>query len=254
MSDTGDETSETVRHILHEASMDPAPADIILVHGALDRGMAFRKVAQHLHRYNVTMYDRRGYGASVTMAPTTDMDVHIADLLGLMTDRPAVVIGHSFGGLISLLAATKHPDRFAALGIYEAPMPGTKLGDGGGPTPPEDPDDLVRWFYKRQGDDAFDEMPERAQSALLAEGPGLAADLSAVASLTEPLDATAIAVPTVVAYGAESNDRHVTRSQALVEQLPNAQVFVAEGAKHPCHRTHPDQFVAFIKATVDLME
>jgi len=245
-------SDETVRYILHEASVDPAPADIILVHGALDRGMAFRKVAQQLHQYNVTMYDRRGYGASVDLAPTTDMDVHIADLLGLMADGPTVVIGHSFGGLISLCAAAKHPDRFAALGIYEAPMPGAKLGEDGG-APPSDADDLVRWFYGRQGDDAFDQVPERAQAALFAEGPGLAADLTVIANLAEPLDPTTIATPTVVGYGSESAARHITRSEALVEQLPTAQVFVAEGAKHPCHRTHPGEFATFIKTTLELV-
>lgn len=240
-----------VSFILHETWKDSAP-NVVLVHGALDRGMAFRKVVQGLHDYNTTVYDRRGYGASVDLGAEPDLDVHVADLLELMGEEPTVVIGHSFGGLISLLAASRHPERFAALGIFEAPIPGRGIASGD--ARPTEPDEAVAWFYKRQGDSAWDEVPERAKGALLAEGPALLADLNAAGAYDGPFDAAAIAVPTVVGWGDASGQHQIDRSVALVDEMPNAEAHPIAGAKHPAHRTHPAEFLAFIEATVARVE
>lgn len=241
-----------VSFIVHETWKDPAPADVVLVHGALDRGMAFRKVVQGLHDYNTTVYDRRGYGASVDLGAADDLDVHVADLLELMGDRPAVVIGHSFGGLISLVAASRQPERFAALGVYEPPIPGVGVADFDDGRPSE-PADLVPWFYKRMGDTDWDDMPERARAALLAEGPGLAADLRGAFSGKDEFDPATVTMPTIVAHGEQSVKRHVERSVKLAEELPNGSLIVVPGAKHPAHRTHPAEFVEFVNQVIALI-
>lgn len=247
--------SETVTSILHEAYDEPA-ANIILVHGALDRGMAFRGVVARLHSYNTTVYDRRGYGASLDLPLAKDISEHVADLMGLIGDTPTVVVGHSYGGLVGLLAAAQHPDLVPFLGVYEPPLPGVMLptdGDISEPTPPTDPEDLVRWFYRRTvGESAFDEMGEHAQKALIAEAPALAADMGGAASASEPFDPSTVTVPTLVGYGGQSISRHIARAEWLAENLPNGSLMEAPDAAHPCHRTHPEQFVAFIKAAVAL--
>ena len=247
--------SETVTSILHEAYDEPA-ANIVLVHGALDRGMAFRGVVARLHDYDTTAYDRRGYGASLDLDLASDISDHVADLMGLIGDKPSIVIGHSYGGLVAMLAAAQHPDLITVLGVYEPPLPGVTLptdGDVPEPEPPSGAEDLVRWFYRRTvGESAFDQMGEHAQKALIAEAPALAADLGGAANTPEPFDPSMVSVPTLVGYGGQSVPRHIARAEWLAENLPNGSLMEAPDAAHPCHRTHPEQFVAFIKATVAL--
>ena len=246
--------NDSVEPILYDASSEPV-AKVVLVHGALDRAMAFRGVLQRLHRYDVTVYDRRGYGAAVELTPATTLDDHVADLIAVLEtssldDTPSVVVGHSMGGAIAMLAAIARPDLVRSLGVFEPPLPGITLPTDDAPTSasiPEDPEHLVRWMYRRVvGESAFDHMDARAQRALVEESPALRVDLESVRDLAEPLDPTAIAVPVVVGYGGESVPRHIARAEWLAEQIPNATLFEAPGARHACHRSHPELFSKFV--------
>lgn len=241
--------SDSVEPILYDASSAPL-AKIVLVHGALDRSMAFRGVLQRLFTYDVTVYDRRGYGAAVGLTSATSIDDHVADLIAVLDETPSVVIGHSLGGAIAMVAAARRPDLVQSLGVFEPPLPGIVLPTDDSPTSasiPEDPEHLVRWMYRRVvGESAFERMDARAQRALVEEAPALRADLESVRELDEPFDPTAVAVPTVVAYGADSVPRHIARAEWLATQIPNAALFEAPGAQHGCHRSHPELFAKFV--------
>ena len=84
---------------------------VVLVHGVLDRGRSFRRVAEILATdFRVLYYDRRGYAAAADpFALPVDADRHITDLLAVLDGRPATVVGHSFGGVIALGAAAHAP-------------------------------------------------------------------------------------------------------------------------------------------------
>ena len=213
--------------------------------------MAFRGVLQRLHRYDVTVYDRRGYGVSVGLTHATSIDDHVADLIDVLNETPSVVIGHSMGGAIAMLAAVARPDLVQSLGVFEPPLPGITLPTDDAPTSasfPEDNEHLVRWMYRRVvGESAFERMDARAQRALVDEAPALRADLNSVREWDEPFDPSAISVPTVVGYGGESVPRHIARAEWLAEQIPDATLFEAPGARHACHRTHPELFAQFVQ-------
>lgn len=241
--------SDSVEPILYDASSEPL-AHVVLVHGALDRSMAFRGVLQRLYEYDVTVYDRRGYGASVGLDPATSIDDHVADLIAVLEETPSVVIGHSMGGAIALLVSVSRPDLVQALGVFEPPLPGITLPTNDSPTSasiPEDDEHLVRWMYRRVvGESAFDRMDARAQRALVDEAPALRADLESVRDMAEPFDPTAVAVPSLVGYGSDSVPRLIARSEWLAEQIPDATMFEAPGAQHGCHRSHPELFADFV--------
>ena len=241
--------SDSVEPILYDASSEPL-AKVVLVHGALDRSMAFRGVLQRLYEHDVTVYDRRGYGAAVGLTPATSIEDHVADLIAVLDEAPSVVIGHSVGGAIAMLAAVARPDLVQSLGVFEAPLPGVTLPTDDSPTSasiPEDPEHLVRWMYRRVvGESAFERMDARAQRALVEEAPALRADLEGIRDVAEPFDPSAVAVPTVVGYGADSVPRHIARAEWLAEQIPNATLFEAPGAQHACHRSHPELFAKFV--------
>jgi len=76
---------------------------VVLVHGVLDRGRSFSRVAEFLSPdCRLAWYDRRGYGASANASGVpAGIDVHIADLVRVLDGRRAVVVGHSFGGVVA---------------------------------------------------------------------------------------------------------------------------------------------------------
>src|SRR5579864_1698963 len=97
---------------------------VVLVHGAPDRGRSFYAVARHLGDLRVLVYDRRGYGASLQVAPpATSLADHARDLIGLLAGRRATIVGHSFGGNVALLAAALEPSLVTSLGLWEPPLP-----------------------------------------------------------------------------------------------------------------------------------
>ena len=101
-----------------------APAQVVLVHGAPDRARSFNAAVRALPEYLVTTYDRRGYGqrAGHPPPPTGDIFEHAEDLIGLLEETPAVVVGHSFGGIVAMAASIKAPELIPAVGVWEPPL------------------------------------------------------------------------------------------------------------------------------------
>jgi pimeloyl-ACP methyl ester carboxylesterase len=108
-------------HVVEQGEGEPL---VVFVHGVLDRGRSFRRVARALAgECHTVWYDRRGYGAAVDAAGTpAGVDEHVDDLLAVLGGRHAVVVGHSFGGVTALGAALRAPDRVHALVLYETGM------------------------------------------------------------------------------------------------------------------------------------
>ena len=73
-------------------------ATLICVHGGLDRGGSFARLARRTEIFDVIAYDRRGYQGSRDLAPL-DLTHHVDDLLALT--REAALRGPVIGGLKS---------------------------------------------------------------------------------------------------------------------------------------------------------
>ena len=109
-----------VRH-LHHHEADHAP--VVIVHGQPDRSKNFARVLHLLTDLPVTAYDRRGYGKSLNAAPKArGFSDHADDLLEILDGTPSIVVGQSAGGTIAMLAATRAPELFLALGVWEPPL------------------------------------------------------------------------------------------------------------------------------------
>lgn len=68
----------------------------------------------------VIAYDRAGAGASDPL-PRLTIEAEIADLAALLgSTGPAVVAGHSWGGLLVQLTAMQHPDLFRGMVLVDA--------------------------------------------------------------------------------------------------------------------------------------
>jgi pimeloyl-ACP methyl ester carboxylesterase len=222
-------------------------------------------------RYRVIALDRPGYGYSArprdrvwTAAAQADL---IQKALARLGVEQAVVVGHSFGTVVALELALRHPSSVAALallsGYYfptarvDAPVQALPavpvLGDimrhtvsplmlrlawpglmrvlfGPAPTPPAF--DALKGLVAR---------PEQ----LRATGSDYALLVPTVAGLQRHY--TELRVPVVIAAGAE--DRYVdteAQSARLHHVLPGSGYRAVPGAGHMMHHTAPDEAMAAI--------
>ncbi len=230
----------------------PAAAPlVVLVHGSMDRAAGFIRAAHRLERYRVARYDRRGYGRSRPHAGPFGVDEHVQDLVDVLAGRPAVVVGHSFGGVIALALAARRPDLVRAVAAFEPPLPwldwwpsGTAGGQvaASGDAGPVEPGDVAERFLRRMiGDDTWDLLPNPTQADRRAEGAALLGEITDLHSRV-PFAPDTITVPVVLGRG-ERGPRHHARGVAwLAARIPAADVIVLADAPHGAHLSHPDAF------------
>jgi len=243
-------------HVPDAADRD-APL-VVLVHGSLDRAGSFARVTRRLDDLHTVSYDRRGYHRSRHVVPVHEtLDGHVDDLLAVIDRRPAVVVGHSYGGDIALAAALHSggPEPIRAVAAFEPPMPwlGTWATRPHPARPPSDDDPSLvaeRFFRRMVGDSAWDRLPEDTKEARRADGAALAAELSAIRVTEPPFDVTALGVPAVFGRGTQSLPHHRASADWLVAHVHGAELIEIAGASHGAHLTHPDAFAQFVRAAV----
>lgn len=95
---------------------------IVLLHGLMGRARTWWPVAQWLTEYgHVVGLDARAHGRSPHRDPATTEEF-VADVAALITElgpEPAVLIGHSMGGLHALCTAAAHPELVRAVVVED---------------------------------------------------------------------------------------------------------------------------------------
>jgi len=237
----------------------PVPPRVVLVHGSMDRGARFHKAARRLRHLDVTRYDRRGYGRSAGAGLADGFGGHADDLLAVLDEQPAVVVGHSFGAVVSLVAAQRRPDLVAAVGAFEPPMPWIRdwpsqppRGAAQALDGARSPEDAAERFIRSLiGDEMWGKLPPSIRQARRDEGPAFIGEFDSLRRATAPaFDAAAIKVPMLVGLGSDTADRHLLASRRLATAQPGAGPFVIEGAPHGAHTSHPVEFAAYVEAVV----
>ncbi|WP_412540866.1 alpha/beta hydrolase [Longispora sp. K20-0274] len=109
-------------HVTVWDSPDPQATPAVLVHGTLNWGTLAFEEQRPLSRYRrLLVPDRRGFGASPDLtgsAYTSDYEVDARDVVALL-GTGAHLVGHSYGGVVALLAAGRCPDLVASLALIE---------------------------------------------------------------------------------------------------------------------------------------
>jgi pimeloyl-ACP methyl ester carboxylesterase len=232
---------------------------LVLVHGAPDRSTTFRDVVPHLADRQVVTYDRRGYGRSLEVSPARSMRDHADDLLAIVETcgAPPVVVAHSFGSNLTMLAATLRPDAFAAIGLWEPPLPwvewwpeATKAYNAAVAASDNPAADIEVMYRQLLGARAWDQLTPAAQDQRRGEGVAFQVDMASV--LTAPFQFRDVLVPTLVGYGTATSDHHIEGARWLAGQLPRAGLHEITGAGHFAPRTHPVEFAKFVGAVVSL--
>jgi pimeloyl-ACP methyl ester carboxylesterase len=100
---------------------DGEPA--VLVHGSFGWGEdTFREQRPLAERYRLVLVDRRGFGDTPARNGRVDFERDAEDVAELLRqERRAHLVGHSYGGVVSLLAAARQPPAVRSLCVIEPP-------------------------------------------------------------------------------------------------------------------------------------
>jgi pimeloyl-ACP methyl ester carboxylesterase len=93
---------------------------VVLIHGSGGNAeSAWAPVRPLAERFTLVAPDRSGYPPNPPLE-RIDFEAQAEELAPLLEDR-AHLVGHSYGGVISLLIAARHPDRVRSLVVSEPP-------------------------------------------------------------------------------------------------------------------------------------
>ena len=225
---------------------------VVLVHGSLDRGATFARTVRRLSDLHVVTYDRRGYHHSRSLPVARSLAEHVADLVSVVGDGPAVVVGHSYGGDVALGAAIESP-AVRAVGAYEPPLPWLEWWPRrtASSITNEDPAAFAEGFFRRVvGDAGWDRLSDLSRAARQADGPALVAELADLRRHQAPFDLGALGVPLVLGRGGASVWHHRRAIDALDELVPGSEVIEIPGSAHGAPLSHSDAFAAFVRRVV----
>jgi pimeloyl-ACP methyl ester carboxylesterase len=100
----------------------------VFVHGSFGWGEeTWREQRPLADDYRLLLLDRRGFGASPADG-RVDFERDAGDVAELLGDG-AHLVGHSYGGVVSLLAAARRPEAVRSLVLIEPPAFGVARGD-----------------------------------------------------------------------------------------------------------------------------
>lgn len=235
----------------HETGPDDAPL-VVVIHGSMDRSAGLLRLSRRLdERARVLRYDRRGYGRSTPHRGPFGMDAQVADLVELLGERSAVLVGHSYGGDVALATAARYPALVRSLVVYEPPLswldwwPSTTAG-GQALSGEGDPDEAAERFMRRLiGDERWERLPASTRSARRREGRVMIGELADLRSRA-PWTAAEIDVPVVAMAGEFGAEHHRRGIAYLGETLADVRTVTIAGAKHFGPNTHADAVAAEI--------
>jgi pimeloyl-ACP methyl ester carboxylesterase len=94
---------------------------VVLVHGdVFDAPAIFAAMKPLAADHRLVLVNRRGFGASPAVEGE-DFDVDAGDLAEVLAEEPTHLVGHSYGGVASLIAAAQVPGSVQSLTVFEPP-------------------------------------------------------------------------------------------------------------------------------------
>jgi len=232
---------------------------ILIVHGGMQRASRWEATAELLaNRWRIVALERRIYGLSGQPQSPYSFAREAEDVIAMLQaiGEPAVVLGHSSGGVAALEAALHLLP--AGLMLYEPPVPAEGLPFGGNLARADaalasgDAGEALRIFfvdmvgippewvdYMRNNAGGWAEMTRLIPMQL--------EDVRAMRALPHTLDRfAAIAVPTLLIEGEMSPPHLRQRLAALHRVLPQSEITTIKGHGHSANLEAPDLMAQII--------
>ncbi len=232
------------------------PAPIVLLPGTLSNAAQLGRLATELAGAGdatIHAIDRRGMGTSRLADPAPlDVDVHVRDLVAYLDARGidrARVLGVSFGAVVALELAARHPERVESLVAWEPPYGpaadeatrrrfATLAADTAAAHRASGAAGAAETFLRAvAGDAAWDRLPPKARDFLAREGDAALSD-SALVGL-DLVGLARISAPTTILTGASSEPFYAPIADALARRIPGARRRTLDGLAHPAPITDP---------------
>ena len=109
--------------IIDSEKINKTKKPLLLLHGLADCGVIWSSLGEHLaDQYHIVAPDLRGHGESSKPESGYSSEDIIADLETLMTHlgwKQAHILGHSWGGKLATIWASKNSQRFASLTLVD---------------------------------------------------------------------------------------------------------------------------------------
>lgn len=105
---------------------DPSAPTVIAVHGITASHVTWEMIAHALPQVRFIAPDLRGRGRSAGLPGPYGMVRHAADLEAVIEALelpPAILVGHSMGGFVAVVAANLYPDRFTGVLLVDGGLP-----------------------------------------------------------------------------------------------------------------------------------
>jgi pimeloyl-ACP methyl ester carboxylesterase len=233
---------------------------VVLVHGTMGSKDDWFETSRRLaDTYEVTAFDRRGRGESGDSSDYS-VDQEVDDLLAVIESAgpPVLLIGHSFGAILAVLAAARRRDDIAKLVLYEPPIGDSNpdgdewldeleanIADGDLDTAVASFSSAATISAAEQATIGTNRQASRAQRDAVRTAPREIRAAKAALPIDERL-LSAVTVDTLVLIGSEQTDPTYSGLRALADALPNAIVREVPG-RHLALVFAPDEYVAEIR-------
>lgn len=192
------------------------------------------------------------YGAGKSPPWPKDRTIWLRDEVALLepvfarAGDPFVLVGHSYGAAIALIAALMQPRRVRAMALYEPTLFG--LVDVESP-PPNDVDGIRKvaatgsakaFIDFWMGGTAWDRMPEERRAPIEASCANMAGWANALMREPTPLKAfAALQVPVLYMVGKKSPLPSRAVARLLTKVLPRVELVEFDALGHMAPVTHP---------------
>jgi len=214
--------------------------------------------------HRVIDYDRRGFGNS-RQPPIKDPPRHTLDaaaLLEALNAVPAIVVGHSMGGVISLHLASQRPDLVRALVLVEPPLHFKKHPSA----------TMIRSLLTAQvvrrvrgeqvaaerffrfatsttdGGNGYDLTPPDERAKLIANAPAVMRELdSGTGEHVKEGDIARIGCPVMCLVGSITLPDYARAAERIAKARPATRIVTVEGAGHVMPMSHPQAVVDAVR-------
>ena len=225
----------------HEHGPDPSdPSEprpqVVMLHGLVIDNLSswYYTLANPLALHaDVHLYDLRGHGLSEMPKSGYSVEDNVNDLEALLNewgiDTPVHLFGNSFGGVVSLAFAHRHPERVASLFLIEAHFAvegwGEHMAGSLALAAFGLDEDAVQGWLANNADRKLSRLAKRSERFLM--NTSLIDDLQA----EQPIGWLGeISCPTYAMYGSESDI--LDRAKELKAKVPNCELEIVEGCSH----------------------
>ena len=229
---------------------------VLLLHGWGRSGEDFAPIAERLSKegFACHLLDLPGFGESDMPPDAWDVPRYAQFVLAYMDAAElerASLIGHSFGGRISIVLAADCPGRVEKIvlvnsaGIRLPPPPRMRLYYASRriifailrlPMLQYLEPSVRQWFWERYASDDLKAARESGHEAIF----------RAVIAQDLRDDAARIQVPTLLIWGDADIETPLRYGQLFEQIIPDAGLVIMEGAGHDLHLHRPDYFVRVV--------